>query len=394
MQFKSFIIYFTIPVLGSVGFALTTMNGNLDDTGLIMGLIFSQLLWFTIASLFIFTTPQTKKISVKDVPILDRVFSLLVKESYPPLLEKSNQHELMLDQLYQSTLASNRTFRKHIELLLGLSEEHTNLVKALSKEFYLHFGLKEGKAITTSTDHPITSSSNDTHVAYEILDIMNYYLKTALENNNKSIASMQKIDVMINEINHVFALLMRMSKLTTHSNTLANSATIEAARTGRAKRKFRVVVENIQELSKHSQTFNKTLNTHMLDAQKTMDEIRTIVAEFGHYDPAEIQQQQISIKSDLNKLQVINTHLVQEVNEMNTLTAELRQIIDQVEQSEEIKAQLQHQLLAIQTKQNSIKKVIKEVVCLTQDYSSKPISEQRQVNEKLVQLSQKLNLSN
>ena len=93
-------------------------------------------------------------------------------------------------------------------------------------------------------------------IAEKADNVLGHFVDYVVETSSNSMAMVERIDEMVDHMNHADQLLGDVKVIADQTNLLALNAAIEAARAGDAGRGFAVVADEVRKLSKRSDRFN------------------------------------------------------------------------------------------------------------------------------------------
>jgi methyl-accepting chemotaxis protein len=102
--------------------------------------------------------------------------------------------------------------------------------------------------------------------------------------SKQSIRTVYRIDDMARELDAVFKLVASVNEISEETFILAVNATIEAAHADGGGRSFSVIASNVRELSKKTRRFNEQIESQIVKARQTVNEVREIIGDMASRD--------------------------------------------------------------------------------------------------------------
>ncbi len=203
------------------------------------------------------------------------------------------------------------------------------------------------------------------------LDSVSILRTKSKENNDTAEKIFTVIEKLTNTTNDIGLFVESIESIAEQTNLLALNAAIEAARAGEAGRGFAVVAEEVRKLADQSRKSTEEINVLM----KSIQEESQLAIQSMELMKKMSQEQNIAVNktdSAFNDIANAITNIVGKINEVNQSVSKMQndkiQVTSAIENissvseetaaaSEEVAATTEHELLAISSMQNSLKKL-------------------------------------
>lgn len=120
--------------------------------------------------------------------------------------------------------------------------------------------------------------------ARETSQVLHQFTDLLATVSKQSIRTVYRIDDMAHELDAVFKLVASVNEISEETFILAVNATIQAAHADGAGRSFSVIAANVRELSKKTRRFNEQIESQILKARQTVNEVREIIGDMASRD--------------------------------------------------------------------------------------------------------------
>lgn len=161
-----------------------------------------------------------------------------------------------------------------------------------------------------------------------IAGVLDYYINLVVDISKQSVATVHKIDDMVNHMDGIFALVADIKIIADQTNLLALNAAIEAARAGDAGRGFAVVADEVRKLSQHSAGFNDQIREQVERAKQTVAEARELVGAVASKDMNVAINAKGDVDEMLRHMQGVNEQLARDMNDLSDMAHATHKDVD------------------------------------------------------------------
>ena len=162
-----------------------------------------------------------------------------------------------------------------------------------------------------------------TRVAEKTDEILGRFVDYVVDTSSNSAAIVERIDEMVNHMNHADELLGDVKVIADQTNLLALNAAIEAARAGDAGRGFAVVADEVRKLSKRSDRFNDEIRLVISESIKAIHSARQSMDRLASQDVDAAMQAKARVSSVLAKLAAANLSLGDRLESVTVVNDEI-----------------------------------------------------------------------
>lgn len=120
--------------------------------------------------------------------------------------------------------------------------------------------------------------------ARETSQVLHQFTDLLATVSKQSIRTVYRIDDMARELDAVFKLVASVNEISEETFILAVNATIEAAHADGGGKSFSVIAANVRELSKKTRRFNEQIESQIVKARQTVNEVREIIGDMASRD--------------------------------------------------------------------------------------------------------------
>lgn len=120
-----------------------------------------------------------------------------------------------------------------------------------------------------------------------------------------------KIDDVVDQFDDMFRLVSKVDSIADKTNILAINAAIEAARTGEAGAGFRVVSNEVRELSRGTKSLNVDIVSRMNGARDKVGDLRSLVEVMASNDMQVALDAKSDVDSMLDQIQTLNSNMME-----------------------------------------------------------------------------------
>jgi methyl-accepting chemotaxis protein len=160
-------------------------------------------------------------------------------------------------------------------------------------------------------------------VAEKTDEVLGRFVDYVVDTSSNSVAIVERIDEMVNHMNHADELLGDVKVIADQTNLLALNAAIEAARAGDAGRGFAVVADEVRKLSKRSDRFNDEIRLVIGESMKAIHSARQAMARLASQDVTTAMQAKARVSSVLERLTAENLSLGDQFESLSVFNGEI-----------------------------------------------------------------------
>ncbi len=180
-------------------------------------------------------------------------------------------------------------------------------------------------------------------VAEQADGLLAHFIDYVVDTSSNSMAMVERIDAMVDHMNHADELLGDVKVIADQTNLLALNAAIEAARAGDAGRGFAVVADEVRKLSKRSDRFNDEIRQVIGESIKAIDGAREAMGKLASHDMNNAMQAKVRVSSVLERLATTTVSVADQLESVAAVHAEIDGLVGEAERAlpfEDIDSQL------------------------------------------------------
>jgi methyl-accepting chemotaxis protein len=134
-----------------------------------------------------------------------------------------------------------------------------------------------------------TAGKNANHISAQVFaretsQVLHQFTDLLATVSKQSIRTVYRIDDMARELDAVFKLVASVNEISEETFILAVNATIEAAHADGGGKSFAVIAANVRELSKKTRRFNEQIESQIVKARQTVNEVRETIGDMASRD--------------------------------------------------------------------------------------------------------------
>jgi methyl-accepting chemotaxis protein len=177
--------------------------------------------------------------------------------------------------------------------------------------------------LTSKMREPPAGEPGLARVAEKTDEVLGRFVDYVVDTSSNSVAIVERIDEMVNHMNHADELLGDVKVIADQTNLLALNAAIEAARAGDAGRGFAVVADEVRKLSKRSDRFNDEIRLVIGESIKAIHSARQAMTRLASQDVTTAMQAKARVSSVLEKLTAENLSLGDQLESVSVFNGEI-----------------------------------------------------------------------
>ena len=204
-------------------------------------------------------------------------------------------------------------------------------------------------------DHP-EGEPELAHVAQQTDDLLGRFIDYVVNTSSNSMAMVERVDEMVEHMNHADELLGDVKVIADQTNLLALNAAIEAARAGDAGRGFAVVADEVRKLSKRSDRFNDEIRQVIGESIRAIGSARECMAKLASQDMNKAMQAKARVSKVLGRLASTSLSVADQLENVAVVHGEIDSLVVDAERAlpfDEIDSQLnacaERQIIRIHT---------------------------------------------
>jgi methyl-accepting chemotaxis protein len=181
--------------------------------------------------------------------------------------------------------------------------------------------------LTSKMRQPPAGEPGLARVAENTDEMLGRFVDYVVDTSSDSVAIVERIDEMVNHMNHADELLGDVKVIADQTNLLALNAAIEAARAGDAGRGFAVVADEVRKLSKRSDRFNDEIRLVISESIKAIHSARQAMARLASQDVTNAIQAKAKVSNVLEKLTAANLSLGDQLESVSVINGEINGLV-------------------------------------------------------------------
>ena len=137
----------------------------------------------------------------------------------------------------------------------------------------------------------------------------------------------ERIDEMVDHMNHADTLLGDVKVIADQTNLLALNAAIEAARAGDAGRGFAVVADEVRKLSKRSDRFNDEIRVVIGKSIKAIEGARQAIDKLASQDMNKAIHAKARVSAVLGRMAKLNQSMAYELDTVSKVNGDIDELL-------------------------------------------------------------------
>lgn len=188
------------------------------------------------------------------------------------------------------------------------------------------------EAVQKMRDHP-EGEPELTHVVQQTDELLGRFINYVVNTSSNSMAMVERIDEMVDHMNHADELLGDVKVIADQTNLLALNAAIEAARAGDAGRGFAVVADEVRKLSKRSDRFNDEIREVIGESIRAIANAREAMAKLASQDMNKAMQAKARVSGVLERLASTSLSVADQLDTVAAVHAEIDSLVVDAQRS-------------------------------------------------------------
>ena len=168
---------------------------------------------------------------------------------------------------------------------------------------------------------------NLTQIAEKADVVLGRFVDYVVQTSSNSIAMVERIDEMVDHMQHADTLLGDVKVIADQTNLLALNAAIEAARAGDAGRGFAVVADEVRKLSKRSDRFNDEIRVVIGKSIKAIEGARQAIDKLASQDMNKAIHAKARVSAVLGRLAKLNQSMAYELDTVSKVNGEIDELL-------------------------------------------------------------------
>jgi methyl-accepting chemotaxis protein len=165
--------------------------------------------------------------------------------------------------------------------------------------------------------------------ARETSQVLHQFTDLLATVSKQSVRTVYRIDDMARELDAVFKLVASVNEISEETFILAVNATIEAAHADGGGRSFSVIASNVRELSKKTRRFNEQIESQIVKARQTVNEVREIIGDMASRDLNVALAGKERVQEMLLQLQNVERFVASSLDKATDTTSRIRTAADE-----------------------------------------------------------------
>jgi methyl-accepting chemotaxis protein len=165
--------------------------------------------------------------------------------------------------------------------------------------------------------------------ARETSQVLHQFTDLLATVSKQSVRTVYRIDDMARELDAVFKLVASVNEISEETFILAVNATIEAAHADGGGRSFSVIASNVRELSKKTRRFNEQIESQIVKARQTVNEVREIIGDMASRDLNVALAGKERVQEMLLQLQNVERFVASSLDKATETTSRIRGAADE-----------------------------------------------------------------
>jgi methyl-accepting chemotaxis protein len=165
--------------------------------------------------------------------------------------------------------------------------------------------------------------------ARETSQVLHQFTDLLATVSKQSVRTVYRIDDMARELDAVFKLVASVNEISEETFILAVNATIEAAHADGGGRSFSVIASNVRELSKKTRRFNEQIESQIVKARQTVNEVREIIGDMASRDLNVALAGKERVQEMLLQLQNVERFVASSLDKATDSTGRIRNAADE-----------------------------------------------------------------
>jgi methyl-accepting chemotaxis protein len=199
-----------------------------------------------------------------------------------------------------------------------------------------------------------STAKNTNHISAQVFaretsQVLHQFTDLLATVSKQSIRTVYRIDDMARELDKVFKLVASVNEISEETFILAVNATIEAAHADGGGKSFSVIAANVRELSKKTRRFNEQIESQIVKARQTVNEVREIIGDMASRDLNVALAGKERVQEMLQQLQTVERFVASSLDKATDAAGRIRTAADEAAtalQFEDILTQILQEILA------------------------------------------------